>query len=75
MSFNKFKKMVQDYNTDIDVFFGDRHMLLYADRANVDVTTEDQVFHHFDSWEEMENEPIFFGMPLTKAYKKITLIP
>lgn len=57
--------------TDIVADYQDEELLFYHDTGNANITTDR--FYHFDTWEEMLEQPIFFGKRLEEIVQQLVV--
>ena len=65
------KKILYSAGTDVEATLFEENIIFYCDAGNVNVTTDK--FYHFETWEEMQQQPIFWGKRFSEIVKDLIL--
>lgn len=67
-------EMIADSHTDVVAKWEEEIIILYSDKAGTNITTPDDEFHHFETWEEFIKEKLFNGKSFEEVFTKIVIL-
>ena len=68
---DEIKEALYEAGTDVEAEVDGQPILFYCDAGNVNVTIDQ--FYHFETWDEMAMQPIFWGSTYSQIRERIKL--